>query len=133
VQSRFSVDVPGAFRIAWYRLRFGKAWREHCVTWVTDRLHNERFALSAEDNILLDVLLENMHPVIDEASVPLHRSNKYWTRGRIHAAKDRVLAAISDHRHGNSLDLQYLRAITPSEWKAWLLTIVDTAPADTRG
>jgi hypothetical protein len=125
VRGRFSVDVPGGLRVAWYLLRFGKAWREHCPTWVTDHERGERFALSDEESLLLDSLLENMHAVIDEARVPLMRSNKFWTPQRIAGAKDRVLAAIRDNRHGDATEWDSLRAMTSADWKTLLREITE--------
>lgn len=123
--SRFTVDIPSGLRVAWNMLRHGESWRERCRTWVTDHRRRERFALTDDEDLLLDVLSENMDAVAKDARISLLKLGRFWTPQKIDAAKDRVLAAISDNRHGDSIEWDWLKAMPPDQWKAWLREIVE--------
>ena len=106
-------------------LRYRGSQREHCLGWwVTDHQRGERFALNDDEKIMLDMLSESMDAAIAEARVPLLRSNKFWTPHRIDAAKDRLLTAISDNRHGDSIEWNFLRAMTAEDWRIWVRRII---------
>lgn len=124
--SRFSIDIPGLARMVWCSLRYRGWRRERCLGWwVTDHQRGEEFVLSNDEKAMLDALSESMDAVIAEAKIPWLRSNRFWTPQRIDAAKDRVLAAISDNRHGDSIEWDFLRAMMPDDWRNWVGRIAD--------
>lgn len=119
--SRFTYEAPGWVQVA--RNLIWPDWRSRCRAWVTDHQRGERFQLSDADEAMMDVLLENMHAVADAARVPLWRSNRFWTPTKIDIARDRVLTAISERRHGNLIEWQRLEAMRPEDWMEWLRNI----------
>ena len=125
--SRFSYEAPGFLRCAWYAVF--SDWRERWRAWITDHERGERFQLSEDEELMMTVLSENMDAVYDPRRVPFLirflRVKEVWTPQRIDLAKDRVLTAISDRRHGNPEEWDRLKAMTPQEWIAWLGTIVE--------
>ena len=74
----------------------------------------------------MNVLAENMDAVADLRKVPFWKLHKFWPPRSIDIAKDTVLAAISDRRHGNTKEWDRLKAMTPDEWIDWLATIAES-------
>ena len=69
---------------------------------------------------MMNVLGENMDTIAREAKIGWWRLNRFWAVERIDLAKDRVLAAISDHRYGDSSEWNRFKAMEPDEWLNWL-------------
>ena len=119
--SRFSYEAPGLLRQAW--LSVFSDWRQRVLPWITDHERGERFQLSEDEELMMQVLGDNFDTVADLTKVPFWKLNKFWTPRRIDLAKDRVLAAISDRRHGDPKEWNRFKAMTPDEWTDWLRTI----------
>jgi hypothetical protein len=90
---------------------------------LTDHQLGERFQLTEDEDLMMDVLSESMEAVADLRKVSFWRLHKFWTLRTIDIAKDRVLAAISDRRHGNTKEWDRLKTMTPDEWSDWLGTV----------
>ncbi len=75
---------------------------------------------------MMDVLLENMSAGYTPAKASLLVSFvklPFWTPERIDLVRDRILAAISARRHGDSKEWDVLDAMEPEEWIDWLRSV----------
>ena len=115
--SRFSYEAPGLLRMAW--LSVFSDWEQTILPWITDHERGERFQLSEDEDLIMSVLC---HTLLDV--MPVWSRNKFWKNfGKSRAsmvARDRVLAAISNRRHGDPKEWDRFKAMTPEEWIDWV-------------
>ena len=123
--SRFSFEVPGLLRSLW--IRAFADWRTKIQPWVTDHERGERFQLTEDEGVMMDVLAENILEVMPFLSRNkyVYRENIFWKQQGIDVAKNRVLAAISNHHHGDPKEWDRFEAMTPEEWIDWLRAIAE--------
>ncbi len=121
--SRFSYEAPGLLRFAWYAIF--RDWEERVRAWVTDHKRGERFQLSEDEELMMAVLADNMDAAADLANVSFWKLNRFWTPEKIDLVRDRVLAAISNQRHGDPKEWDRFKAMTPEEWIDWVRAIAE--------
>jgi hypothetical protein len=110
---RFSYEAPGLLRQAW--LSVFSDWRQRVLPWITDHERGERFQLSEDEFQMMNVLCDTLLDVM-----PVLSRNRFWKEQGVDIAKDQVLAAISDHHHGNAKEWDRFKAMTPEEWIDWV-------------
>jgi hypothetical protein len=98
--SRFSYYKPGWGLMIWYMMY--SDWNTKMHAWITDHECGERYQLSDDEEVMMNVLSENMDAVADVAKVCFWQLNKFWTPQRIVAARNHILSAISARRHGDA-------------------------------
>ena len=100
-------------------------WRETSRAWITDHERGEQFQLSEDEDEMMIVLTEYMDLAAGSPSFKSSLSDwlagsEVWTPVKIDEAKDHVLAAISNRRHGDETGWQSFADMTADEWIAWL-------------
>jgi len=69
---------------------------------------------------MMNVLSENIDAVAELKKVHLWQLNRFWTPEKIIRARDQILTAISDRRHGDVAKWEQLQAMEPTQWINWL-------------
>ncbi len=72
--SRFSFEAPGLFRSLW--LAAFANWREAIQPWITDHERGERFQLTEEEGLMMDICSDALLEVM-----PVWSRNKFWMSG----------------------------------------------------
>ena len=127
--SRFSFEIPGYFRSAFYAVRSPSDFPKGLEAWVTDHKSGERFQLSDEEDHMMMVLGENLADIrkTHNRAMPLFSANAHWyssvwTRERRGVVVDHVLTAIVNKRKGDTSEWERLKAMDGDQWIEWLMT-----------
>lgn len=115
--ARFDYEAPGLLRLAVCVLRRGDL-RECSRASIIDHGRGERYTLKDDEEMMLDALRENIFAICGN---PLDRLD--WSPEKTAAARDDVLEAIAERRHGDPRRWEILAAWSGEEWLAWLRSL----------
>lgn len=115
---RFDYHAPSFFEVALCMLRRGMDAKECSRARVTDRLGGEQYLLTDDEELMMEVVAENICAIVRH---PIDRLD--WNKDKGFIARDHVLEAIAERRHGDSRKWSTLTAWSREEWLAWLRSL----------